>query len=80
MSYYHTGLKLGSCGKRKIKIQSRVGKLNKTVIVDTYVHIYLPHKSECSDEKQKMKEMKNGSVTAQEKVYLGNRDYEKQAY
>lgn len=80
MSYYHSGLKLGFCGECKIKIQSRVGKLNKTVIVDTYIHIYLQKKSECSGEKQKMKEIKNGSITVQEKVYLGNRAYDKQAH
>lgn len=40
MSYYHTGLKLGFCGECKIKIQPRVGKLNKTVIVDIYTYIF----------------------------------------
>lgn len=57
MSYYHTGLKLGFCGECKIKIQPRVGKLNKTVIVDTYIHICSAQKSECNGEKQKTKEI-----------------------
>lgn len=78
MSYYHTGLKLGFCGECKIKIQPRVGKLNMTVIVDTYIHICLAQKSECNGEKQKTKEIEKKWIhyCPGKKVYLGNRVYD----